>query len=32
MVDNIFEVQYTFLLAGPDRLLDRVEHHGRGHR
>jgi hypothetical protein len=28
MVDNIFEIQYTLLLAGPDGLLDGVEDHG----
>jgi hypothetical protein len=27
MVDNIFEIEDTFLLAGPDSLLDRVENH-----
>nr|pir hypothetical protein c - Mycobacterium bovis insertion sequence IS987 [Mycobacterium tuberculosis variant bovis] len=32
MVDNVFQVEYAFLLAGPDGLLDRVEDHGGGHR
>ncbi len=30
--DNVFQVEYAFLLAGPDGLLDRVEDHGGGHR
>ncbi len=25
MVDNVFQVEYAFLLAGPDGLLSRVE-------
>ncbi len=29
---NVFQVEYAFLLAGPDGLLDRVEDHGGGHR
>jgi hypothetical protein len=32
MVDNIFQVDSSFLLAGPDGLFDRVEHHRGGHR
>ncbi len=28
----VFQVEYAFLLAGPDGLLDRVEDHGGGHR
>src|ERR1700730_13339821 len=31
VVDNVFQVHCAFLLSGPDRLLDRVEHHGRRH-
>lgn len=31
MVDNSFQIEYTFLLAGPDGLFDRVEHHGGCH-
>ncbi len=29
---HVFQVEYAFLLAGPDGLLDRVEDHGGGHR
>jgi hypothetical protein len=32
MVHNIFQIHHTFLLTGPDRLLDRIEHHRGGHR
>ena len=32
MVYNISQIQYTFSLAGPDGLLDRVEDHRGGHR
>ena len=32
MVDNIFQIEYTLLLAGPDGLLDRVEDHRGSHR
>src|ERR1700738_1964564 len=32
MVDNVFQIQDTFLLAGPDGLLDGVEHHRGSHR
>ena len=32
MVHNIFQIEYTFLLAGPDRLLDRVEDQRGDHR
>jgi hypothetical protein len=32
MVDNIFKIHDAFLLAGPDRLLDGIEHHRGGHR
>jgi hypothetical protein len=32
MVDNIFQIENTFLLAGPDGLFDRVEDHRCGHR
>jgi len=32
MVDNIFQIENTFLLAGPDGLFDRVEDHRGGHR
>jgi hypothetical protein len=31
-VDNIFELHDSFLLTGPDGLLDRVEDHRGGHR
>ena len=31
VVDNIFQIHHTFLLTGPDRLLDRVEHHRGRH-
>jgi hypothetical protein len=32
MVDNIFEIENTFLLAGEDGLFDGVEDHRGGHR
>jgi hypothetical protein len=32
MVDNIFQIENTFLLAGPDDLFDRVEDHRCSHR
>jgi len=32
MVDNVFQVDSSFLLAGPDALFDRIEDHRGGHR
>jgi hypothetical protein len=32
MVDNIFQIENTFLFAGLDGLFDRVEDHRCGHR
>jgi hypothetical protein len=32
VVDNIFQIDNTFLLASPDSLFDRVEDHRCGHR
>jgi hypothetical protein len=31
VVDNVFQVDSSFLLSGPDGVFDRVEHHGRRH-
>jgi hypothetical protein len=32
MVDNIVQIENTFLLTHPDSLLDGVEHHRGRHR
>jgi hypothetical protein len=32
MADNIFQIENTVLLAGPDGLFDRVKDHRCGHR
>ena len=32
MVHNIVQVKHAFMLAGPDRLLDPIEHHRGRHR